>query len=160
MAILVLLAITTVGLAGDDEYSRPTLRGLGGIRVTVADLDPKAKDFGLDTAVIQTDVELKLRQAGIKVVTRAESFKVPGMPELYINVMVLRSAAGFYAYYVEVELQQGTRLYRDPKVDSFAATWSSGGLGALGTADPRAVRDHIKDQVDQFINAYLSVNPK
>jgi len=39
-------------------------------------------------------------------------------------------------------------------------TWTTGLTGTTGNLNIRGVRDHIKDLVDQFINAYLAVNPK
>ena len=41
------------------------------------------------------------------------------------------------------------------------ATWSTAVVSFAGQAVfSRAVRDAVRDQVDKFINAFLSVNPK
>jgi hypothetical protein len=39
-------------------------------------------------------------------------------------------------------------------------TWSVSSVGTVGRDNIRRVRDFIKDFVDQFIHAYLAVNPK
>ena len=49
--------------AAGSESERQTLKGLNGVRVVVADMHPEAEPSGLTRALIQTDVELKLRLA-------------------------------------------------------------------------------------------------
>lgn len=41
-----------------------------------------------------------------------------------------------------------------------AATWNSSWTGSVGRDNSSAIRDRVKDTVDEFINAYLSVNPR
>jgi hypothetical protein len=59
------IAVTQAG-ADDDPTSRETLRGLIGVRVVVAQLDPAVQRLGLSMPQVQTDVELRLRAAGIR----------------------------------------------------------------------------------------------
>ena len=66
-----------------------------------------------------------------------------------------------YAHSSRVEFRQDVRLDRDPNIQIPAATtWSAAAVGAVGRNDLRSIRDSIKDCVDRFINAYLSVNPR
>ncbi len=143
---------------------RRSLTGLKAVQVMVEDLHPDAERDGLHRTTIQTDVELKLRQAGIKVLTEAESLASPGMPYLYINVGTLppETQRGLYAYSIAVRLQQNARLERDPRIlVASAATWSAPvQFGTVGTTNLQQLRGTVKDLVDQFINAWLSVNPK
>ncbi len=70
LAVLALLSATLVSpLVGqeDDESARKTLAGLTRIYVVVEHIPDEAQRDGLDTTQIRTDVELKLRQAGITV---------------------------------------------------------------------------------------------
>ena len=93
-----------------------------------------------------------------------ESRAAPGGPSLYIHVGSnhRKEDPAIYAFYIEVKLDQEVRLERDLRIAAIrTATWStSGEIGTLGSAYLQQARDRIKDQVDQFINAYLSVNPK
>jgi len=60
-----------------------------------------------------------------------------------------------------VELKQNVRLDRDPSMWlPGVTTWSVDAVGTVGREKLRNLRDGIKDYVDRFINAYLSVNPK
>ena len=160
---VLLVAATAATSQGDDKYSRESLRGLKGVEVVVENLNPDAERDGLYKTSIQTDVELRLRQAGIKVLTQTEALAVPGMPYLYICISMFRDAdrPKVYIYSDHVGLRQTVRLERDPSIRNvFAATWTTDGVGIAGTAKFSIVRDTIKDDVDKFINAYLSVNPK
>jgi hypothetical protein len=80
-----LLAITPLA-AGDSDEERQTLVGLKGVRVVVENINPNAEKDGLSLVLLQTDVELKLRQAGIPVLTGEETFRAPGSPFLYLVV--------------------------------------------------------------------------
>jgi hypothetical protein len=160
---LILLITAGAATAADSDLQRETLRGLKGVQVLVEGLSPELKDANLDATMVQNDVELKLRQAGIGVLTKTESSATPGMPTLCIRAEAWRPLTGDYVYHVTVELQQMARLEREPKIMvNGAGTWSSRGtIGTSGMAMlPTSIRDTVADKVDEFIKAYLSVNPK
>jgi hypothetical protein len=59
-------------------------------------------------------------------------------------------------------LKQDVSLTRAPNahVDG-ATTWESTSyIGTVGAEKLSSIRGNVKDQVDQFINAYLAANPK
>jgi hypothetical protein len=147
------------GTQDDNEFTRKTLVGLRGVFVLVEELKPAVERAGVTRVAIQTDAELKLRLAGIRVLSQEESFRSPGAPVLYIETNVLTGREP-WVYNVEVELQQTATLSLNNVVTS-ATTWGAGmGTGSVGSNDISVMRDRIKDQVDMFINAYLSANPK
>ncbi len=148
---------------GDEEDNRKTLAGLHGIWVVVEDLNQQAQQDGLDENQIHTDVELKLRQAGITVLTKEEwsATHPAGLPYLYVNVQAFKQREGLYAFNVIVELDQSVRLVRNPSVRASVATWrATPVLGTTGERDLGSVRERVRDLTDQFINAYLAANPK
>jgi hypothetical protein len=157
---MVLLVAVSAAAAQDDESERQSLKGLKGVNVLVEDLKAEAERDGLKQTSIQTDVELKLRQAGIAVLTKAEAPAAPGAPCLYISVSTSQSGS-LYGFSIKVELKQNVRLDRDPSMWlPGVTTWSVDAVGTVGREKLRNLRDGIKDYVDRFINAYLSVNPK
>ena len=159
VAMFLLVAASAATAGGDTENDRQSLKGLEGVGVVVEDLEAEVEQGGLNTTSIRTDVELKLRQAGITVLTEAEVLAAPGGPILHINVSTV--GGPLYAYFVGVELCQDVRLDRDPSIRIFTAvTWSVGAVGTVGRSNLRDIRNSIKDHVDEFLNAYLSVNPK
>jgi hypothetical protein len=65
--ITLLFSLSPMVRADDTENNRRTLRGLKGMEAFVASLQPEVEQTGLTKSAIQTDVESKLRQAGILV---------------------------------------------------------------------------------------------
>src|SRR5438093_397093 len=116
LAVLALLSATLVSRLvgqGDDEYTRKTLVGLTGVYVSVEHIPDEMQRDGLDTTQIQTDVELKLRQAGITVLTRQEWLSTAAAPLLYFNVQAITNS-NLYAFSVDVQLRQRVTLLDDP----------------------------------------------
>lgn len=139
--------------AAEDESSRDSLKGLLGVAVIV-------ERDALLPSTIQTDVELRLRLAGIAI--------VPGTPSgalLYVTMHAIQSdqpRGHLYAYSVDVEVMQMVTHVRDRDVPRWAVTWSANKLIAMfgGTAFAANVRERVGDRVDVFVNAYLAANPK
>ena len=158
VALLLLAMSGRSAMAFNDESTRATLKELSGVWVWVEDFSDDAKRAGFNQQTFQTDVELKLRLAGIQVLTQQESLATPGSPYLYLNVNALHDQHGeIAAYGTRLHLWQGVRLIREPSITAFASTWSVSGVGYGKLSN---VRNAVKDRVDQFINAWLSVNPK
>lgn len=146
--------------AQDIEQTRNGLRGLGGVYVMAeGPLDEEALRGGLSQDAVRAEVELKLRQAGIRVLSTEEWERAPGKPYLQVWPKVLKGGVlGGYLYHVTVEFKQHVSLVRTPDIRLFGATWSTEHMGY--TPDLKDIRDRMKERVDKFIEAYLSVNPK
>jgi len=160
---LLLLGMAVVARvhSGDEERDRATLRGLKGVEVLIEPLAPKMEEDGLLAKQIQTDVELRLRSVGIRVLSREEALKAPGSSYLYVNVNALSLEEVQWVYSLRVELCQDVLLERDPSIGAFGVpTWSVRAVGRVGRLNLRHIRETVADCVDRFINAYLSVNPK
>ena len=157
--VLTLICLVTSAAIANSEWNRRPLKGLRTVEVGIEALSSDAVRAGLLHSTIVTDVELRLRQAGIAI-SRAEAYS--GSPFLYVRVTVLASSAAQYAYSVVVELHEPVTLVRDPAVTIRAATWQArGGIATVGSARlSESVRQRVRDAVDEFINDYLAVKPK
>jgi hypothetical protein len=155
IAVAFLFCSTLMAQTGDRE----SLKGLTGVGVMVENLGPDAEKDGLTMDQIQMDVELRLRMAGIKVLTQEQKLETPGMPFLYVHLNAQKRQAT-YAFSIDISLFQWVNLGRDPQISVDASTWSIGVLVSLGADNVSQTRNVIKDYVDKFINAWLSVNPK
>ncbi|MDA2927709.1 hypothetical protein MYX78_10860 [Acidobacteria bacterium AH-259-G07] len=153
-----------VTLALAQTIGKESLRGLEGVEVLVAIGEPIV-EAGLSKHQLQVDVELRLRKAGIKVLTEEERWNTPGSPFLFASVIGVRisrsETRSGYAYQMKLYLNQQVTLSRDlEKTDAF--TWHTAGVIGITPRDSltRNIREAIADMVDEFINDYLAINPK
>jgi len=147
---LLALAQSMPLFGSDDQFSRASLVGITSLRVVVEDTSSRGAKLGLTKELIQTDVELKLRLAGMQIESTTPEF-------LYVDVNVARDGS---AASIDIELVQPVALARNPSIlIPYAITWSAGTLATHPTS-AQFIRDGIKDHVDVFLNAWLSVNPK
>lgn len=143
-----------------DKDELESLRGLKGIYVLIENLPADIEEKGgLTKDQIRTDIELKLRLAGIKVVSREERSTIPGWPCLYVNINPMKRKTELVVYAIQTELSQEVFLERNPNIQIKAITWSRGMIGTVGEAKLSQIRTSLKDLIDEFINDYLSVNP-
>jgi len=164
-ASLVFLSVgMTQASAAQESVNREALVNLTGVYVLIEGLPDDVAKAGLSVTQLQTDVELRLRQSGVRVLTtREERASVPGNPTLYVNVNAMEIAPKFYAFNAALELEQDVTLVRAPSVVLYSArTWSAS--STLGTVSRGELADHVRqkvrDKTDEFINAYLATNPK
>ena len=165
VAVLWVWGMVVCGGSAQTAMDRKSLRGLQGIVVVVEDLHPDAERNGLTKSQVRTDVELKLRQAGIRVLATEESGKTPGSPYLYVNINtvkndVLYGALSTYAFSLQVAVKQDVTLTRDSNLTGSATTWEAQTLGTVGADNLSEVRKILGEVIDRFINDYLAENPK
>jgi hypothetical protein len=136
-----------------------SLRKLVGVRLVIEELDQETKTI-LSERQIQTDIELRLRRNGIRVLSEEEWLKSPGSPYLYLNTDVVRSeTTGVYSYSYRLELNQTVLLDRDPQFRMLAITWLKTNMGYAGSrVAASAIREAIGDTVDRFCNDFLAAN--
>ena len=80
-ALFVLLVLGASAPAeAQRDVGRSTLIGLPGVHVYVEEVNPEAERDGLSKSGIQTQTELLLRQAGIRVFTDDEYRATRGLP--------------------------------------------------------------------------------
>ena len=160
--IVAVLSLPCLSNADDSKESRESLRGVKSFGVLIEELDHTALDLGLSVPDIQTAVELRLRLAGMKIVTARESFSLPGSPYLYVQVSTVGKVPGAIAYNVDLYFQQDVILERNTNSKIFgASTWSAGTIGTAGSAVASdAIKQLLAKLTDEFLNAYLTVNPK
>lgn len=131
----------------DTEATRETLRELTGVRVVVEEIKPDIERAGLARSQVQTDGELRLRKARIRVLPDKEWLVTPGAPSLYIRVTTLKAhdTTGHplgYTVFTEVSLDQDVRLARAPDLKAYRAeTWrATGSLATVDVSNLRTIR--------------------
>jgi hypothetical protein len=155
LTMTLLVGISSPTVRAQTTYENDTLKDINALFVIVEDVSSGATELGLTKEILQTDVELKLRLAGISVVTKEAGIKLPGAPYLWVQVTVTEAA---HAANIAVAVRQDVRLERNDGLAFGASTWDVNLTVASPTA--QGIRDYNKDIIDKFLNAWLSVNPK
>ena len=141
-------------------HQREVLAGLQGVMVVAGELTG-ADEYGLTKQVVRNDVESRLRRHGVKVLSEEEWGRTPGMPWLYVDVILsIDEGGGPATVSVKVELYERTLLMRNTEMVANAATWRKWRGGFLGLNDLSDVRKSVTDLADEFINDYLAANPR
>ena len=161
------LSATIVVAQSEEVRNRETLRGLPGVYVVIEDLGTDIKKDGLTEEQLRTDVEVRLRRAGIRVLTLDEVKESLIKPALLIRVTALKSDSlskllegSIYSFSISIELKQVATLGRMPSKFFLVTTWNDGVIGFATVKNVRIIRDDLGDYVDKFANDFLTVNPK
>lgn len=157
-----LTSLVNRGFAEDSAISRATLAGIQGVQIVVEEMQPNlqksAGKLAPNTGQIKREVEARLRDRDIKVVSGSDWLKVPGRPVLYINVNTHETEKYWYAYDVKLELRQIVYLETNPKTKTLANTWSLNVTGMANIGNLDIVKTDMMVLVERFVNAYRSVN--
>jgi hypothetical protein len=166
--VSLILAVAAMGcpvaFGVDQPVFRKTLRGLPGVGVFVERIHPEAEQAGITRRQVQTEVEQRLREQGIRVLTQAEVLRSFGRPSLAVNIQITSAEnvpGEQYVVHITVALKQHVLLERNTTMPAFeAATWEVEVLGVVGRDAFQRVREDVASLVDRFIQAYRSVNPE
>jgi len=139
---------------------RGALKGIQGFHVSIENLPPVAKELGITKELLKTEVELKLRLAGIKIYSHEEYVKnLVGISSLYVNLNIVGNNEGAYVFNIYIALRELAYIQRTNK-PSLATIWEYGYAGFTPKASNSFIREELKRGLDTFLNDYLAVNPK
>ena len=161
---LLLVSLSVNVFAVDSDVTRLTLTGIQGLYVIVEEMQPNFQKYavkpGLTKEQLQKDVELRLKEMGIKVLSRDEWMKTPGKPVLYISVNTHESERYWYAYDIKIEVQQIVKMEANPKINTMAATWSMNMTGITNIGALNIIKGDVEVLLGKFQQAYWAVNRK
>ncbi|MHC4586934.1 MAG: hypothetical protein ACYS3N_20580 [Planctomycetota bacterium] len=137
------------------------LKGLQGVGVVVEGFGIEGEKYGLNNEGFKTDVELQLRQYGVKVLSDEERLRIVGAPALCIDVIFqIHKRIPYAVVNISVELKENVLLERNPAIMTFAATWYAKGLATVALDNISEAREAVKVIVDEFIIDYRAANSK
>jgi hypothetical protein len=155
--VLGALALSSHAWAHFSAAERELLRGLDGLRLAVERIKPEIERDGLFRDILLTDMELRLRMAGIKVLSEEEAESKPDAPCLYLYVDAMKCSLG-YVYTLRLSLKEPVKLTRNNMKVSATVLRVPGELGI--TAHLSEIRDAAGDFVEEFVKAWKAANPK
>jgi hypothetical protein len=142
-------------LSAADRWT--SLKGLSAVMVIVDNLSPDLERAGITKDQLVIDIQLKLRQDGIKV---EDSLL---LPRLHVSVHdTYAKSQAIFGYHINLDLLPEVIPLRQPETGVFwAETWAafSNGLISEGIARTK-IREVTSGLVDLFLNDYLAANPK
>jgi hypothetical protein len=140
---------------------RDTLQGLTEVAVLIEHLPDDVERQGLSREHLARITEVRLRAAGLRILTISEIAKSPGSPYLYIAVYpVTGPSLNFNSYAIGLALKQLVQLSRNPSTELFATTWESpASYNSLNGPRVADIRSKISDAVERFVIDYRAVNP-
>ena len=169
------LSMTVFGISLQEKgqlkrFGISTLHGLKGVcPIVLLFTDEETKLQWVSEYSLQGQVELELRKAGITVSEAAESFEGQFSSEgqffVVVHVTKLNDLPLYHIIFT-ARLSQIVVLARNPKIRTFAPTWSTtlepesqGGIVSADLLD-RAIKEMVGKTTTNFINDYLAANPK
>jgi hypothetical protein len=120
---------------------RQTLKGIEDVYIVIEKMSPSAQRLGIDEDRIRSDVEIRIRRAGIKVKEKGS------LVMFYVNVCVTNDINKFYGISTRVEVKDMVSLLRDPNIKFQTTIWDTGTCAIAGEYSlmdmVRGVRPHI-----------------
>ena len=162
ITVVVCLAVILTAGAGEKLTEKQwSLTEIKTLYVSVQGVTEEAKKVGLSAEQIQSDVEERLKEIGIKVVSEEEAEKLPGSPSLYVNISARkRERVAAFMFHVDVGVLQEVELVRDHKIQIMSITWTKGRIGECTSMSfVKSMREAVGYLMDQFCEDYRKANP-
>lgn len=163
--ITVIVVIGTYALdsfALDDFKARSTLKNVENFGIIITETYYPKRGGERTSSKYQTEIELKLRMAGIKILSKGEWESGGNTPFLNIKHKTMQVEIGYdVIYFISLEFIQPACLERNSEICVPVITWSSGRWGYV-------IEDQLNERtrgvlfglIDTFVNSYLAENPK
>jgi hypothetical protein len=157
---VLLLVLVPRDAAAQDSVRAQSLRNAGGVILDYGSWGTSLPT--MDTTTLRTTLEVELRKARIPFVVYSPGLdraELLAKPMLSLSLTVVSGGSLAYAYSTLLEIRQFTVLTRNGALAN-GATWNA--RPQLGWATQSLIHDQIvsaiRQQLDEFVNAYLSVN--
>jgi hypothetical protein len=127
---------------------------LGGLK-----LDDETVRAGVDTSSLRTSIELRLREAGLRIATTTDT-AIDGFVEVEVTTVRSPAAPNLLAFRYTISFEQAVTIQRNGRW-LFATTWNDGGVAIVGSAKyDSGVREEVVRQLERFLNDWLKANPR
>lgn len=138
------------------DSSLKTLSGFDTLKVEIENLAPDLEQAGLKKEQIQTDIETKLRAAGLKIKKPTDS--INPYVVLHVSVNSIDNGVGGFAVSINSSLNQIVILDRNKSLATVAGTWESRSIVSVIKEKVQAIRNFVGIQIDLFVKSYQKAN--
>jgi hypothetical protein len=151
---LVMGVMFSMSHAAGMVHNKDALRGLKEVGVFVELVKPPVEVPGLSSNQLQGDIESKLRQAGIRVVTSASLADLPKLSFVYLN-LTIRKVEAVYAYNTDFLCLSPAQEVRS---QAGQAVWNQRNSGIV--QEMFQVREKVTALVNLFVKDYKAANSR
>lgn len=165
------LAVVVTGVSIPEQeqlrvFGKSTLEGLKGVAPSVRLIIPEKyrRTIKLTDGQLQAQVTSALQNASIKILEPTNSATPVELLFVTVSVSKVSAERPIYFFKAETELWQQVELVRDRRIRTITRTWPLRPESRLIVAGSMKVEQAIKDivsgQMSDFVNDYLTANPK
>lgn len=168
-AMLLLVLVAPAWAQSTKDYERESLRGMKGVDVT-ARVEERTGHFAAFVAAeeVEARLEMKLRQAGVRVLTTEEGAADANQPSLDVYIHALADDISddgrilSYALYLELVVNQLVYVPRNAAGTQtrYLDTWKKRKILVYGTSTLQqgAVQAALDGLADMFVNDWLATH--
>ena len=159
--LLYCCAISCVMGFAEEKFEQEAFREIKGVALLVDEVGKDAEGMGLTKKNLQQEIELKLRKAGIKVLTVEEWFRAPDADFFCVHVHTMKTedSDDSYAYSISVELGKSVVLVADKASKTLATVWKDGpSTGTLKKSEMLQLVSLTGERVSEFLKEYEAAN--
>jgi hypothetical protein len=167
--VSLLIAVSGLSRAAmaDEDYARESMKGLAGVYATVT-IGCRIEGFKdlVSEDQLKAKVELRLRQAAIKVYSSDEMLADARMPSLEVMIAAVPASEENTIYGISLALSLNQRCWvvakGVPLRPVYGDTWKRGSVLVYGTKTLRsgAISQDIEGMMDEFVNGWLATHGK
>jgi hypothetical protein len=153
--VLIAAAVPTGAYGQVDETQKKVLSGLANLYVVVERIKPEIERDGLYGSTIQSDAEMKLKMAGLRVLQKEDV--AAEIPCLVLQVNGMKCSGG-YIYDTRVSLREPVVVLRKrARIEGTTLRIRSQFGFTPRLSD---IREEAREAIDDFIKAWQEANPK
>ena len=155
MAFLLIAMVTVAHATGE----RDNLKGLKGVFLVIDPLSADLEKRGVSRDELQRRLVVKLREAGIGILSVKNASTTPGQPILQLKVASVKKTTG-HGFLIQLWMNEKVIFDRDRNRIVHGITWIQTTIEFDGDLQARGIYGSADEVLNEFINDYLAANPK
>lgn len=158
--IALVLALLASALPAAQDSQAAALKSLPAISIAVDPIAPAAARLGVTEETVRGEVAQVLKTAAIPVANGADQRVQLTVTVNAVPIETTRRSTNGIAYTVAVSIDQDATLKTTGEA-ARVATWRRAGIGVARTAQARdAIRDQLREYLNAFVSAWRAANTK
>jgi len=157
LVVVLLLQLGTVTRAdATGPFTYRALKGIEQVTVSLEHIAPEIKPI-IDSTELQTAIELRLRQSGLKVVSSVDDATFGSV--VFVNVYATTPSQKVpLSYFIDVCLSRNVILSVTDSKPYGSKVWQTGAMGQLDSSKLQGFPGKVFASVDEFLKDWKAAN--